>query len=143
MEFFKTNYEYYGTQAQHPVTFLNEKTGDVITPAELYALLVNGEDVVINHVPTVRSLGEWGDSIAYIDGVHLTKAVMPSAYGESPYYPDAVIFGGSTYATTIIPTFDNDGYIGIQTQLGFTIEGTMEDGSPVYAVMTVNGVEGH
>lgn len=133
VEFYKTTYAYYETDAQHPVTFLNEETGDVITPAELYSLLTDGEDVTINHVPIVRAAIEWGSSAAYIDGVHLTKVVEPAP----PY--DSISFCGSVYATVSVPVGDD--WETIQTQLGFSIEGWAENGSLEYGMMTVRGVE--
>lgn len=133
VEFYKTTYAYYGTNAQHPVTFLNEETGDVITPAELYSLLNDGEDVIINHVPIVRAASEWGNSAAYIDSVHLTKVVEPAP----PY--DSISFCGSAYTTVSVP--NGDDWEAVQTQLGFSIEGWMEDDSLEYDRMTVRGVE--
>lgn len=133
VEFYKTTYAYYGTNAQHPVTFLNEETGNIVTPAELYSLLADGEDVTINHVPIVRGGGEWGNSTAYIDGVHLTKVTEPAP----PY--DSTSFCGSVYTTVDVPR--GDGWEAVQTQLGFSIEGWVEDGSLEYGRITVRGVE--
>lgn len=133
VEFYKTTYAYYGTNAQHPVTFLNEETGNIVTPAELYSLLADGEDVTINHVPIVRGGGEWGNSTAYIDGVHLTKVTEPAP----PY--DSTSFCGSVYTTVSVPRGDD--WETVQTQLGFSIEGWAEDGSLEYGRMTVRGVE--
>lgn len=118
----------------YPVTFLNEKTGDVISPEALYNLLLSGEDVVLNHVPLgVKTVGEWADDTAYADGVHLTKFVESSPNGP-------VGFGGSAFVEVFVPIYDEDNGRRILCQLGFSISGHIEGETPVYDWMFVRGI---
>lgn len=131
---YKTSFSSSGSDPDYPVTFLNEKTGDVISPEALYNLLLSGEDVVLNHVPLgVKAVSEWADDTAYADGIHLTKFVDSSSYGS-------VGFGGSAFIEAFVPIYgENDG-ITVQCQLGFSISGYTDGDSLVYGQMTVRGI---
>lgn len=131
---YKTSLSSSGSDPNYPVTFLNEKTGDVISPEVLYNLLLSGEDVVLNHVPLgVKIVGEWADDTAYVDGIHLTKFVESSPYAS-------VGFGGPAFIETFIPIYgENDG-ITIPCQLGFSISGYTDGDALVYDQMVVRGI---
>lgn len=131
---YKTSLSSSGSGPNYPVTFLNEKTGDVISPEALYNLLLGGEDVVLNHVPLgVKIVGEWADDTAYVDGIRLTKFVESSPYAS-------VGFGGSAFIETFIPIYgENDG-ITIPCQLGFSISGYTDGDALVYDQMVVRGI---
>lgn len=124
---------YYTSDAEYPVTFLNDETSEVLTPEELYNLLVSGEDVIINHVPLGFTLyGEWASADSYVDGVRLTKYV-----DSGPY--NVVGFGGSVFSENY-STY-GDGTEWVQAQLGFTISGSTDGESTTYEQMTIQGFE--
>lgn len=131
---YKTSLSSSGSDPNYPVTFLNEKTGDVISPEVLYNLLLSGEDVVLNHVPLgVKIVSEWADDTAYVDGIRLTKFVESSPYAS-------VGFGGTAFIETFIPIYgENDG-ITIPCQLGFSISGYTDGDALVYDQMVVRGI---
>lgn len=133
-EIYKSVYTYYGESDEYPVTFLNEKTNEVISPTELYALLISGEDVIINHVPLgVKGFGEMvADDTMYADGVHLTRFVEPSPY-------NTIGFSGSAFVEVNIPIEDYSE--SAQCQLGFIISGNINSDVATYAQMSVQGVE--
>lgn len=116
---------------EHPVTFLNDATGETITPQELYALLLDGADVTLNHVPLGWMLvGEAFQTNPYCDGVHLTK------YFTSDGTYDNIGFGGSASVNLFFPNVNEP----IQTQFGFAILGYEEEGSMVFSDITVQGL---
>lgn len=131
---YETSFYSSGSDPDYPVTFLNEKTGEVISPGALYNLLLSGEDVVLNHVPLgVKIVSEWADDTAYVDGIRLTKFVEPSPYAS-------VGFGGSAFIEAFIPIYgENDG-ITISCQLGFSISGYTDGDALVYDQMVVRGI---
>ena len=107
-------YNNHSEQPEFPVTFLNESTNEVITPQGLYDLLLDGTDIILNHVPlgTLWS-SEWADGTPYADGVHLTKFYSGVEGGEM------TVFGGSASVITTIPNVGRY----CMAQLGFTIFG--------------------
>lgn len=123
----------------HPVTFLNDSTGETITPEALYALLLDGADVTLNHVP----LGtiwqpEWADPTPYADGVHLTKFYSRVENGEHSY--GIIGFGGSASVYVMPPTAET--YIPAQlsfTIVGFTPTGDSADSVPEYNSISAQG----
>ena len=131
---YETSFYSSGSDPDYPVTFLNEKTGDVISPEALYNLLLSGEDAVLNHVPLgVKIVSEWADDTAYVDGIRLTKFVESSPYAS-------VGFGGSAFIEAFIPIYgENDG-ITISCQLGFSISGYTDGDALVYDQMVVRGI---
>lgn len=122
----------YTSSAEYPVTFLNDKTNEVLTPGGLYNLLISGEDIVINHVPLGFVVcGESASAGSYVDGVRLTKYI-----DSDPY--NIVGFGGSVFSENTTCS-DDSGLV--QTQLGFTISGSINGGSATYEQMTIQGFE--
>lgn len=136
--FYKRDLHYYGNDT-HPVTFLNDSTGEVITPEALYTLLLDGADVTLNHVP----LGtiwqeEWADPTPYADGVHLTKFYSRVENGEDSY--GIIGFGGSASVYAMPPTAETY----VPAQLSFIIEGhapagDSADSTPEYDSMAAQG----
>lgn len=135
---YKRDCIYYGNDA-YPVTFLNDSTGETITPEALYALLLDGADVTLNHVPLGTFWqSEWADPTPYADGVHLTKFYSRVENGEHSY--DIIGFGGSASVYVMPPSAEHY----IPAQLSFTINGlTPADGSadsaPEYYNMSAQG----
>lgn len=131
---FKRNNIYYRDEA-HPVTFINDSTGEAITPEALYALLLDGADVTLNHVPigTIWR-GEQADPTPYADGIHLTKFYSRAENGEHSY--GIVGFGGSASVHMMPP--DTESYI--PTQLSFIIDGHTPAGEPADNVPEYNGI---
>ena len=116
---------------EYPVTFLNDATGETITPQDLYALLLDGADVTLNHVPLGWMLtGEAFQVDPYCDGVHLTKYF--TSVGDSSYTG----FGGLASVSLFFPNVDDP----IQTQLGFSIAGYEDEGNMVFDFITVQGL---
>ena len=116
------------------VTFLNEKTSQVITPQELYDILLDGSDVVLNHVPLgFRLFGEWADASSYADGIKLTRVVAPDPY-------DTISFSGSAFVDADVPDH-NDGYFWVQSTLGVSISGYEDDGEMVFSRISVQGYD--
>lgn len=116
---------------EYPVTFLNDATDEVITPQDLYALLLDGADVTLNHVPLGWMLaGEAFHVDPYCDGVHLTK------YFTSDGAYNYIGFGGSASVSLYFPNVNNP----IQTQFGFSILGYEEEGSMVFSSISVQGL---
>lgn len=132
----------YWSDSTHPVTFLNDSTGEVITPEALYALLLDGADVTLNHVP-LGTIGqsEWADPTPYADGVHLTKfysRVENGEYGEYSY--GLVGFGGSASVYVLPPSTET--YIPAQlsfTIVGHTPIGGSADSVPEYDLISAQG----
>lgn len=116
---------------EHPVTFLNDATGETITPQDLYALLLDGADVTLNHVPLGWMLsGEAFIVDPYCDGVHLAK------YFTSDGTYSNTGFGGSASVDIYFPDVNN----AIQTQLGFSISGYEDEGGMVFSIISVQGL---
>lgn len=126
----------------NPVTFINDSTGEVITPEALYTLLLDGADVTLNHVPIGiiwKGVSE-ADPTPYANGIHLTKFYSRVENGEHSY--GVIGFGGSA-SVSIMP---RDTEACISTQLSFIIDGhTPEHGSadsvPEYNSITVQGFD--
>ena len=129
----------YDRNDAHPVTFLNDSTGETITPEALYALLLDGADVALNHVPlgTIWQ-DEWVDPTPYVDGVHLTKFYSRAGSGEDSY--SIIGFGGSASVYMTPPTAE--AYVPAQLSFiidGFTPTGGPADSVPVYEGMSAQG----
>lgn len=117
------------------VSFLNEKTGVTLSPQELYALLLTGEDVVINHVPLGWAVDNGGeDQYAgnYIDGIRLKRETIASQSGN------VVSFNGSAFVTTYIPRSSSYEEV-VQDTLGIAISGYEDDGAMVYNLVSIDG----
>lgn len=117
------------------VSFLNEKTGVTLSPQELYALLLTGEDVVINHVPLGWAVDIGGESqyvSNYIDGIRLKRETIASQSGN------VVSFNGSAFVTTYIPRSSSYEEI-VQDTLGVVISGYEDDGAMVYDLVSIDG----
>lgn len=116
---------------EYPVTFLNDATGETITPQDLYALLLDGADVTLNHVPLGWMLtGEAFQVDPYCDGVHLTKYF--TSVGDSSYTG----FGGSASVSLFFPNVNGP----IQVELGFSIAGYEDEGNMVFDYLTAQGL---
>lgn len=123
----------------HPVTFLNDSTGEIITPEALYALLLDGANVTLNHVPlgTIWQ-DEWADPTPYADGVHLTKFYSRVENGEQSY--GIIGFGGSASVYLMPPTAET--YISAQLNFiidGLTPTGGSADSTPIYNNISAQG----
>lgn len=132
---FKRN-SLYHRDDMHPVTFINDSTGEVITPEALYALLLDGADVTLNHVPIGviwKGVSE-ADPTPYADGIHLTKFYSRVENGEHSY--GVIGFSGSA-SVSIMPT-DTEAWI--STQLSFIIDGHTSAGEPADNVPEYNGI---
>ncbi len=117
--------------AEHPVTFLNDATGETITPQDLYALLLDGADVTLNHVPLGWMLANETFHVnPYCDGVRLTKYFIPD---ENDNY---ISFGGSASIGTFFPNVDDP----IQVELGFSIAGHEDEGNMVFDYIMTQGL---
>ena len=117
------------------VSFLNEKTGVALSPQELYALLLTGEEVVLNHVPlgwAVDNGGEAQSAGNYIDGIRLKRETITSLYGN------VVSFNGSAFVTTYIPRSSSYEET-VQDTLGIAISGYEDDGAMVYDLVSIDG----
>ena len=128
---YRANKFYYGGTG---VSFLNEKTGVVFTPQELYAWLLDGNEAVINHVPlgwAVNNDAEVLYADSYIDGIWLKRETIASQSGN------VISFNGSAFVTAFISRAG--GYERVQDTLGIAISGYEEDGAMVYDLISIDG----
>lgn len=110
--------DFYEEPYSAQVSFINDATEEQITPQALYALLLGGADIVLNHVPLGSLWGEeWADASGYVDNLHLSRFITPDTYGEYPYV-ERIGFGGSATVYAHYPEVGS-----VLTQLGFAILG--------------------
>lgn len=129
---YRANKFYYGGTG---VSFLNEKTGVVFTPQELYAWLLDGNEAVLNHVPLGWAVDNGAEVLHagnYIDGIWLKRETIASQSGNM------ISFNGSAFVTALIPRTSSYEET-VQDTLGIAISGYEEDGAMVYDLISIDG----
>lgn len=124
----------YGSNNDHPVSFLNDNTSESLTPNEFYELLLNGADVILNHVP-IGSIwsSEFADGSPYANGLRLKRFTSLGYSGEES---GVIGFGGTASIGAFL------GGLGdfVETQLGFVILGSLHEGAVGYDRMLTQGL---